>query len=61
MNDVEEVQKTVLMSCKVCGGTGTVELVHGDNGACGDPECCGGYEEYITFLCTMCGEKTETR
>ena len=26
------------------------KLVEQDNGACGDPECCGGFEEWVEIL-----------
>lgn len=29
-------------------------LVQEDNGACGDPECCGAYETWIEAHCDKC-------
>lgn len=36
-----------------CGGD--IELIDCDDGACGDPECCGGTSYYITARCKKCG------
>lgn len=39
---------------KDCGG----EIVLGKHGsnACGDPKCCGIYEEYPELTCKKCGK-----
>lgn len=39
----------VSVKCKVCGGEAEVFL--DDNGACGDPECCGERSYYIAYKC----------
>ena len=45
--------------CKKCG-TRAIFQQH-DNGACGDPECCGEYREWVVVKCEDCGafEKPE--
>lgn len=33
------------------------ELVANNNGACGDDECCGPWEEWYTARCPNCGQE----
>jgi hypothetical protein len=38
------------VTCKKCGSP--AKVVHDDNGACGDPNCCGEREYWIEIRCT---------
>lgn len=38
--------------CLKCGTA--AEIVQTDNGACNDPECCGGTIEYTELRCPTC-------
>jgi hypothetical protein len=39
---------------KDCGGE--IEVKMDGNNACGDPECCGAYEEKPVLTCKKCGK-----
>lgn len=46
-------------TCKKCGAE--AEIYIDDNGACGDPECCGEYEEYAVLICPSCKVRENLR
>lgn len=41
-------------TCKKCGVEAVAEM--GDNRACGDPDCCGIYEEWVVLVCPKCNQ-----
>lgn len=41
-----------VVKCSKCGKDAKIILV--DNGACGDPECCGDYKQWTEFHCEYC-------
>ena len=43
----------IKLECKKCKVTAI--LRDADNGACGDPECCGGLREWVEAVCPKCG------
>ena len=42
-----------IVICPNCQTEATLE--EESNNACGDPECCGDYEEWVVATCPVCG------
>jgi hypothetical protein len=48
----KELEKFTMPLCKICRIPAEIEKT--DNGACGDPECCGTVIEYYVLSCPEC-------
>lgn len=59
MDYEDKLEKFTTPKCKNCGVEAIFETR--DNGACGDPECCGPYEEYTILKRPKCGETEDLR
>lgn len=60
------VIKSIDFECGVCAVRRTTtefEFEEQDDGSCGDPECCGGPEVWVSIYltCPMCSTKTSER
>jgi len=52
------METPLLIQCTDCTGT-EFDIEWVDNGACGDPECCGAREiMYVEIRCKNCGAKS---
>jgi len=47
-----KLEKFSMPNCNVCKTECQIEF-H-DNGACGDPDCCGEFEEWVVLFCPKC-------